>query len=100
MIASFSALLFAAGVLVAQTAGEPAGAVFLASGARVGEVNTTSAVVWTRTTAEPQRRAGDEVSGRPVVTLEPGGDPSTLEGAVPGAPGEVRVTVSRRDGSG
>ena len=100
MIASFSALLFAAGALAAQTAGEPAGAVFLASGARVGEVSATSAVVWTRTTAEPQRRAGDEVSGRPVVTLEPGVDPSTLEGAVPGAPGEVRVTVSRRDGSG
>ena len=100
MIASFSALLLAAGVLVAQTAGEPAGAVFLASGARVGEVSTTSAVVWTRTTAEPQRRAGDEVSGRPVVTLEPGVDPSALEGAVPGAPGEVRVTVRRRDGGG
>ncbi len=100
MIASFSALLLAAGALAAQTAGEPAGAVFLASGARVGEVNTTSAVVWTRTTAEPQRRAGDEVSGRPVVTLEPGVDPSALEGAVPGAPGEVRVTVRRRDDGG
>lgn len=69
------------------------GGVFLASGVRVGEVGADSAIVWTRTTAEPLRRAGREISGRPVVTLAPGADVSSLEGAVPGAPGEVRVVL-------
>lgn len=96
MISFPATVLLAAGTVAAQTAAEPADAVFLASGARVGEVNATSAVVWTRTTAEPQRRAGEEISGRPVVTLAPGVDVSTLEGAVPGTPGEVRVIVRRR----
>ena len=70
-----------------------AGGVFLASGVRVGEVDADSAVIWTRTTAEPQRRSGQEISGRPVVTLARGSDISSLEGAVPGAPGEVRVVL-------
>jgi len=70
-----------------------AGGVFLASGVRVGEVGVDSAIVWTRTTAEPLRRAGREISGWPVVTLAPGTDVSSLEGAVPGAPGEVRVVL-------
>ena len=96
MISFLATLLLAAGAVAAQTAAEPADAVFLASGARVGEVNAASAVVWTRTTAEPQRRAGEEISGRPVVTLAPGVDVSTLEGAVPGTPGEVRVVVRQR----
>ena len=59
----------------------------------LGEVGATTAVVWTRTTAEPQRRSGEEISGRPVVTLARGSDVSSLEGAVPGEPGEVRVVV-------
>lgn len=100
MIPFLPALVLAAGVVAAQPAGNAPGAVFLASGARVGEVNATSAVVWTRTTAEPRRRAGEEISGRPVVALPSGVDVSTLEGAVRGAPGEVRVTLRRRDGSG
>lgn len=96
MISFPAALLFAAGAVAAQTVAEPADAVFLASGARVGEVSATSAVVWTRTTDEPQRRSGQEISGRPVVTLAPDVDVSTLEGAVPGAAGEIRVTARRR----
>ena len=96
MIRSLVALALLAGVAAAQPAGDAAEAVFLASGVRVGEVNATSAVVWTRTTAEPQRRAGREVSGRPVVTLAAGVSVSSLEGAVPGAAGEVRVTVRQR----
>ena len=93
MIRSLVALVLLAGVAAAQPAGDAPDAVFLASGARVGEVSATSAVVWTRTTAEPQRRAGREVSGRPVVTLAAGVNVSSLEGAVPGAAGEVRVTI-------
>jgi alkaline phosphatase D len=88
-----------AGAAAAQPAGDAADAVFLASGVRVGEVGATSAVVWTRTTAEPRRRGGEEISGRPVVTLEPGVDVSVLEGAVPGAPGEVRVTLRLLEGA-
>jgi len=90
------ALALLAGAAAAQPDGDAAEAVFLASGVRVGEVSATSAVVWTRTTAEPHRRSGQEISGRPVVTLAPGVDVSTLEGAVPGAPGEVRFTVRQR----
>ncbi len=84
----------------AQPAGDGPAAVFLASGVRVGEVGATSAVVWTRTTAEPQRRSGQEISGRPVVTLAPGVDVDSLEGAVPGAAGEVRVALRPRSGGG
>ena len=87
------ALVLLAGAAAAQPAGDAADAVFLASGVRVGEVGATSAVVWTRTTAEPQRRSGQEISGRPVVTLARGSDVSSLEGGVPGAPGEVRVML-------
>ncbi len=93
MIRFLVALVLLAGAAVAQPAGDAADAVFLASGVRVGEVGATSAVVWTRTTAEPQRRSGQEISGRPVVTLARGSDVSSLEGAVPGEPGEVRVVV-------
>lgn len=93
MIRSFVALVLLAGAAAAQPAGDAADAVFLASGVRVGEVGATSAVVWTRTTAEPQRRSGQEISGRPVVMLAPGVDVSSLEGAVPGAPGELRVVL-------
>lgn len=103
MIRSFVALVLLAGAAAAQPTGDAADAVFLASGVRVGEVGATSAVVWTRTTAEPVRRAGREISGRPVVTLAPGVDVSSLEGAVPGAPGEVRVVLrpaAPADGAG
>lgn len=93
MIRFLVALVLLAGAAAAQPAGDAADAVFLASGVRVGEVGATSAVVWTRTTAEPQRRSGQEISGRPVVTLARGSDVSSLEGAVPGEPGEVRVVV-------
>lgn len=96
MIRSSVALVLLAGAAAAQPPSDAANAVFLASGVRVGEVSANSAVVWTRTTAEPQRRAGKEISGRPVVTLAPGVDVSTLEGAVPGAAGEVRVIVRQR----
>ncbi|MDE2849977.1 MAG: alkaline phosphatase D family protein [Acidobacteriota bacterium] len=96
MIRVLGALVLLAGAAAAQPAGDAADAVFLASGVRVGEVGATSAVVWTRTTAEPQRRSGQEISGRPVVTLAPGVEVSTLEGAVPGAAGEVRVVVRQR----
>lgn len=93
MIRFLVALVLLAGAAAAQPAGDAADAVFLASGVRVGEVGATSAVVWTRTTAEPQRRSGQEISGRPVVTLARGSDVSSLEGAVPGVPGEVRVML-------
>ncbi|MYA09118.1 MAG: alkaline phosphatase [Holophagales bacterium] len=93
LIRSFVALVLLAGAAAAQPTGDAADAVFLASGVRVGEVGATSAVVWTRTTAEAQRRSGAEISGRPVVALAPGVDVSSLEGAVPGAPGELRVVL-------
>ena len=92
-LAGAALLALAVGGTGASAVEAQAGGVFLASGVRVGEVGADSAIVWTRTTAEPARRSGLEISGRPVVTLAPGVDVSTLEGAVPGAPGEVRVVL-------
>ncbi|MXX75082.1 MAG: alkaline phosphatase [Holophagales bacterium] len=86
-------LVLAGGAAGAPAVEAQAGGVFLASGVRVGEVDAESAIVWTRTTAEPQRRSGQEISGRPVVTLAPGIEVSSLEGAVPGAPGELRIVL-------
>ncbi len=100
MIRSLIAFVLLAGAAAAQPAGDAADAVFLASGVRVGEVGATSAVVWTRTTAEPRRRAGREVSGRPVVNLAAGVNVSSLEGAVPGAGGVVRVTLRDAEPAG
>lgn len=61
-------LLLAGAAAVAEAAGP-----FQANGIKIGEVDQTSAVVWTRTTADAQA------------------NPS-VENAAPGAEGEVRVT--------
>ncbi len=71
-------------------------AVHFASGFQVGEVSSTAAIVWTRLTAESERR-GQGVVPRPlmsptrVFTEFPAIPASEWEGAVPGAAGEVRV---------
>ena len=67
-----------------------------ATGVKVGEVSTDSAVIWTRLTASAERRPdGVQIRGRPNKT-EPGEpieqiDPSGLQGSVPGAAGLVRL---------
>lgn len=75
-------------------------AAHLAMGLRVGEVTQTSAIVWTRITKSAERNA-DGVrlvgrAGKKVAEFVPPEVPiEQLEGAVPGAPGEVRLTLSQ-----
>ncbi len=67
-----------------------------ATGVKVGEVSSDSAIVWTRLTAEPERRSeGLPIRGRPEKP-EPGEpieqiNPDEIQGAAPGAPGFVRL---------
>lgn len=84
-----------------------------ATSIKIGEVTHDSAIVWTRLTRSAQRVGAEapmpevryrdpstgELGGRgkgrpdkmPVVTFPDGSTIETIEGAVPGAPGEVRV---------
>ncbi len=74
-------------------------AAHLGMGVRVGDVNHSSAVVWTRVTAEPSRRnegyrdpPGNEPKSDEYVPSEIEVD--DREGAMPGALGEVRISVA------
>ena len=87
---------------------------YQATGIRVGEVTDNTAIVWTRLTRNPQRVGSDapmpDVKYRapktgelfkkkdksrpnlaPLVEYPDGSTINTIEGAVPGAPGEIRV---------
>jgi len=73
--------------------------VYFASGCRVGEVSSTSAIVWTRLTAEPERRWDGIVpaplmSPTRVISPSPDIPVDSWEGAVPGVPGELRIRLS------
>jgi alkaline phosphatase D len=108
------ALVFAPGVTAAA---EKAGGPYQATGFKVCEVDTHSAIVWTRLTRNAERMGKDrpmpEVlyinpktgkpekgAGRrnrtPVVRYPKGSSIDTIEGACPGAPGEVRVRYRAR----
>lgn len=69
-------------------------AVHMANGIKIGEVDQTSAIVWTRLTRHPERntqgRQFTEQDGEPGKGLY---DLDPYEGSVPGASGEVRVRV-------
>jgi len=74
-------------------------AVYFASGCRVGEVSSTSTIIWTRLTAESERRWDGIVpsplmSPTRVISPSPDIPVSAWEGAVPGAAGEVRIRLS------
>jgi alkaline phosphatase D len=64
-----------------------------ATGVKVGEVTSTSAIIWTRVTEDDERNwDGIERRGRPDRDAPPEDiDPRDLEGSTPGAPGHVRV---------
>jgi alkaline phosphatase D len=70
-----------------------------AMGTRAGEVTDTSAIIWTRLTAAPERNnSGVPMEGR-IARKEPqaiGVPTAELEGACPGAPGRVRVRYATR----
>ena len=90
-----------------------------ATGIKIGEVTTTSAIIWTRLTqsatrvgpdapvpevkykdadtGELREETGPRATAVPIVTLPNGATVDTLEGAVPGAAGEVRVSHRAKD---
>jgi alkaline phosphatase D len=64
----------------------------LATGVKVGEVTSDSAMVWVRATANAERHEnGLWFAGRPAVPVPDGVAIEQLKGACPGAPGDVRV---------
>ena len=72
---------------------------YQAMGTRVGEVTPTSAIVWTRLTANPTRNVGGMKFGKvdnkkPVEVTEP---VEKWEGACPGAPGRVRLRYGTKE---
>ena len=103
-------ILFSA---VTVYSGNPSGGPYQAAGIKIGEVTNNSAIVWTRLTRHPERvgfeapmpevsysdpNTGEIVKRRrgrpdltPVVKFPEDSNIETIEGAVPGAPGQVRV---------
>ncbi len=81
-----------------QNAGTPgpADGPCLANGVKVGEVSEDSAIVWVRLTREAQRRSGITLRGN-SATLPSDVTIDDLDGAVPGAPGRVRLRYGMRD---
>jgi alkaline phosphatase D len=78
---------------------KPSGPVYFATGCRVGEVSQDSALIWTRLTAEAERRwdgilPAPLMSPTRVVSPSPDIPASAWEGAVPGTAGEIRLRVS------
>jgi alkaline phosphatase D len=69
-----------------------------ATGVKVGEVSSDSALVWMRVTANPERNQAELPSRGPSkgsqIYLPAGVDVNRLEGAAPGAPGRVRLRYS------
>jgi alkaline phosphatase D len=100
-------------VLASWLAPSEAKGPYFATGIKICEVDTTSAIIWTRLTRSAARRGKDRPlpvvkykdpqtgaisenrRGRPdmdpVVEFPQGSTIDTIEGAVPGAPGDVRV---------
>ncbi|MHC4694837.1 MAG: alkaline phosphatase D family protein [Planctomycetota bacterium] len=94
---------------------------YQATGIRIGEVTDNAAIVWTRLTANPERVGKEapmpEVSyldsktgklterrkgrpdSKPFVRFPEGSTINTIEGAVPGTPGEIRVLYKTEDAS-
>ena len=98
--------------LLASAACQQSPPVYQATGIKICEVDQDSAIIWTRLTRDVERVGSDhpmpsvkyrdpetgeleEASGRPdmvpVVEFPDGSTIETIEGAVPGAEGEVRV---------
>lgn len=74
-----------------------------ATGAKVGEVTATSARVWTRLTAAGERNRNGEVLKGHIQANAPAPAPvdaAKLEGACPGAAGQVRVRCGTREDLG
>ena len=69
-----------------------------ATGVKVGEVSSTSAIVWMRLTRAPVRKRDGVIRrGTPAEVLPATLEVDDLEGACPGAPGLARVRWSARE---
>lgn len=72
---------------------------YLAEGVKVGEVTDSSAIVWVRLSAKPQRVPAPfppgQTKGRPAPLPE-GADVAAQPGAVPGMAGRVRLRCAGR----
>lgn len=94
--ASLALPFFALGVslLLLNATGQDAGPIHQANGIKIGEVTAESAIVWTRLTQHPERN----LDGKPFPKNNdrqrrslPYDDLTAMEGAVPGATGEIRL---------
>lgn len=94
-------LVFGSLTSVAPLGAEESPAVHMANGIKIGEVTSTSAIVWTRLTRHPERNINGKLFPKNVnkerksQTIE---NLAVMEGSVPGALGEVRVGVRPFDG--
>lgn len=69
-----------------------------ATGAKVGEVTDTSAIVWMRVTAKAARNSEGPVrKGKPADPPPKDAEVDRLHGACPGAPGQVRLRYGTRE---
>lgn len=69
---------------------------YLANGVKLADVAQDAATVWVRLTAEPKPRKGIILKGQ-VAMLPADVRVEDLQGAVPGAPGRVRVRFGTKD---
>jgi alkaline phosphatase D len=104
----YTALKLLSAFLLMSISASAENAVYMADGIKIGEVDQHSAIVWLRLTASPEsnmdgvpfpevagkQRAGADLS---VSELTGGHALEEMEGAAPGAPGDVRVTWQPAD---
>lgn len=81
--------------LAAPLIADDAVSVNMANGIKIGEVSSTSAIIWTRLTKHAERNVdgkpffGNHDKERKFASYD---DLSAIEGSVPGAPREVRIS--------
>ncbi|MEX0715034.1 MAG: alkaline phosphatase D family protein [Planctomycetaceae bacterium] len=103
VVRSSSRFALAAFLAVFATEAALAQPVHMATGFKVGEVTHHSAIVWTRLTKNPERNwEGRRVPDTPREAYRDEFTPPTIdvadrEGAVPAAPGQVRVVYGTRE---
>jgi alkaline phosphatase D len=85
---------------LASAAQSAAVEVHFACGVKVGEVTDSSAVIWTRLTAKPDRNLAGVAWAEGADRVPEGRSLAEMEGSVAGAPGEVRLQWWPRGGVG
>jgi alkaline phosphatase D len=74
--------------------------VFMANGVKVGEVTSTSAIVWTRLTRDAERNTMGEPFAVEAASLPREMTLGNMAGSVTGSAGEVRLTWWAKDSGG